>query len=102
MDPGCSDRGQWFPFPCQSRGKHRDTDGCFMAMSGRMSSAAELRSLSLPSFHPHPPRLSLLRQPNATLRSVLLPSLCIFCLCLGATVAAPDSLRSGVTGHGLL
>lgn len=49
---------------------------------------------------PRPP--SLLHQPSATLHSVPLPSLCIFCLCLGATVAAPDSLRSGVTGHGLL
>lgn len=68
MNPGCSDRGQWFPFPCQLRGKHQDTDGCFMAMSGRMSPAAELRSLSAllplpflaavsPSFtSPTPPR----------------------------------------------
>lgn len=43
MDPGCSDRGQWFPFPCQLRSKHQDTGSYFSSMSGPMSSAVKLK-----------------------------------------------------------
>lgn len=110
--PCCSNRGQWFAFPCQVRCKHQDTGTYSSPVSGYTSSAVKLKILisekrkrrrslasppSLPSlFNPSQP------PPPHPLSSVLLPSLRIFCLCLGATLAAPDGLRSGVTGHGLL
>lgn len=61
MDFGWSDRGQWFPFPCQLRSKHRDTGSYFSSMSGPMSSAVKLkipisekRKRACPPFFPPP------------------------------------------------
>lgn len=61
MDFGWSDRGQWFPFPCQLRSKHRDTGSYFSSVSGPMSSAVKLkipisekRKRACPPFFPPP------------------------------------------------
>lgn len=102
--------GQWFPFPCHQEVNTRTQaaisaqclDPRALAWSSRSLSVRKERApallpLSLPPSLPCPPSL-----PHTPPSSVLLPSLRIFCLCLGATVAALDSLRSGVTGYGLL
>lgn len=89
--------GQWFPFPCQRRNKQQDTGGYFCSATQRRVWTHEICcELKIPAFKKTNPPLSPLSPLSPYLHYAF------FCLCFGATVAAPDSLRSGVTGCGLL
>jgi len=84
MDPGCSDRGQRFPFPCQLRSKHQDTGGYFSSMSGPTNSAVELKiSISEKRKKACPPPtllLPLLSTPPRPLSSYLHYAFLLFML----------------------
>lgn len=65
--PCCSNRGQWFAFPCQVRCKHQDTGTYSSPVSGYTSSAVKLKILISEKrkrkegvwLHPPPSPLSL-------------------------------------------